>query len=590
MIPREIIEDIRQRADIVETIASYIPVVKKGNNYMAVCPFHADKNPSLTISKSKQIFKCFACNHSGNVFGFVADYEHVTFVEAVKKVATFINYDDASLHEKVIENKNYKLLNALNDTCEFYHLLTKSNGGVAAKDYFQKRNIDETMQDYFKLGFSPSDSTLTLKMLASKGHDVMTLDKAGITTRDKGEIIDRFNNRVIFPIFDINGSCIGFSGRIIDNSSDSKYVNSPTNEIFNKSSVLYNINNARIEAKGAGYCYIVEGFMDVFALYKVGIKSSVAIMGTAFTKYHAKILRKLGVELRLMLDGDAAGRKAIEAMMNILDSEKIAYKVVDYKDNLLDPDETLNQLGKDALIKLSNNLVSGNDYLIDYYLKQHDITSIDGKMAFLASLAPRCYMFETKLEREEYAKILAKLTNTKLSSVAEIARKYRHKEDITNEDINNVKVSFAKRIKRNRLENLERELIYQMLHDENAIKDFLNSPNVSFADDIYGLIYNYVLDFYEKNKSISVSRLCDELVMNNSPKNILNEITSISLEENHIAYNQESVLDAINLLVVEINKMEIARKKEKINEINDETKKAELLKELSLKAKNIERK
>lgn len=590
MIAKEIIEEIRSRADIVEVISSYIPVIKKGTSHLAVCPFHDDKNPSLTISRSKQIFKCFSCGHSGNVFGFVSDYEHVDFVESVKKVASLINYDNPSLHEKTYVNKNAHLIKALNDACEFYHLLTKAEGGKVAKDYLLNRNIDEEMQDYFKLGYSPSDSRITIKMLNSKGNDVINLDKAGITIRDKGDIVDRFASRVMFPIFDINNDCIGFSGRIMDKSSDSKYVNSPTSEIFNKSAVLYNINNAKKEAKSAGFCYVVEGFMDVFALYKVGIKSSVAIMGTAFTSIHAKILRKLGVELRLMLDGDEAGRKAIVAMIKILDEEKIPYKVVDYKDNILDPDETLIKYGKDGLIKLTNNLISGDEYLISYYKKQFDLSKTEGKLKFLSILAPRCYMFETKLEREDYASILARITSTTLSSVAEIARKYKNKAPSEVDLEKPIELPRIKKTKRNRLENLERELIFQMLNDENAIKDFLEVPNVRFADDIYGLIYNYLLDYYEKYKSISVSSLCDELSGVGNTKDVLNEITAISLEDNHIEYNKESILDAITLLNKEIAKLDIENKRKKINQIDDEIKKAEELTTLSQKAKNIERK
>ena len=209
---------------------------------------------------------------------------------------------------------------------------------------------------------------------------------------------------MLFPITDVNGNCIGFSGRRIENNDEAKYVNSPSSDVFNKSGAIYNLNNARLEAKGAGYCYVTEGFMDVFALYKVGIKSSVAIMGTAFTTTHAKMLRKLGVELRLMLDGDDPGRKAIESMIKILDEEKINYRVVDYENCKLDPDEILNTLGKDELLKISNNLISGNDYLISYYSKNINMNTVEGKKEFLSILAPRCYMLETKLEKELYAK------------------------------------------------------------------------------------------------------------------------------------------------------------------------------------------
>lgn len=584
MITKEIIDEIRSRSDIVEVINSYIPVIKNGNSYKAICPFHNDKNPSLSISKSKQIFKCFSCGKSGNVFGFVSDYEHIDYKEAIKKVATLVNYDVPELHEKKVYDKNAYLVKVLNDVCDFYNLVIKSNGGSIAKEYFDSRNIDDKMCDYFKLGYSPLDSNMLIKAMNLKGHEVTTLDKIGVTSRRKNEIIDRFNGRVMFPIFDINGSCKGFSARRIKDSDEAKYINSPTSEVFNKSQSLYNINNAIKEARLVNYCYIVEGFMDVFALYKVGIKSSVAIMGTAFTKDHASILRRLGVELRIMLDGDKPGRHASMLICKILDEEKIPYKVVDYKDQILDPDEVLNRLGKDSLIKLANQLITGNDYLLDYFKKEYDLNTIDGKKMFLANLAPRCYLFETNLEKEEFAKILAKLTSASLNSIKEFARRFKNEKLVSNNVIDIPVITNVKK-KKNRLQKSEIEILYQILNNEDAIKDYLEIKNASFSDDIYGTIFNYILDFYETYKYISVAELCDELSLSNISKEIIDEIISISTEESHPLYDKEIILDAIKFVNLEIKKQEIEKIKMRIDKENDPLKKAQLLKELANKNK-----
>ncbi len=547
-----LINEIQSKSDIVDIISRYIPVINKGQSAKAVCPFHDDKNPSLNISRSKQIFTCFACKTSGNVFTFVSKIENIPYIESVKKVASLIGFDDPALKETItpFQKENQALYNALNDAASLYHSISKSKVGLKAQEYFKKREIDETMQDYFNLGYSPEDSNLSIEVLRGKNHSVINLDKVGITTRNGSNITDFFHGRIMFPITDEKNNTIGFSGRIIE-GNDSKYVNSPATPLFNKSQVLYNLANAVNEARKVGYIYIVEGFMDVFSLYKAGIKSSIALMGTAFTINHANKLRKIGVELRLMLDGDAAGQLGIVKMIDILDEESLPYKVVDYKGIVLDPDEILIQHGKEKLLEISNNLISGTDFLIDYYLKKIDINSIDGKKKFLEVLAKRVYLFKTDFEKEEYGKKLARICSTSLKIIGEFARKNKEvpKEKTNNEtNLKPVVTSKKKKEKKNRLIRLERELIFQMLYSKNAIEDFINTPNSRFFDDIYGLLFNYILDLYEKGVEVNISTLLNSL--QNSEKvdeELINNVVLLSQEE-HAPYSESLILDTINEL------------------------------------------
>ncbi len=548
MIPKEIVDDILSRADIVEVISSYIPVVKNGNAFRAVCPFHADTNPSLNISRSKKIFKCFACGKGGNAFSFVAEYEHVPYFEAIKKVASLISYDHESLHDKkVVIDKNTPLYNALSDAKEFYHYISKTNAGIKAQEYFKKRNIDEKMQDFFSLGFSPSNSQLTIKSLNSKGHDILTLDKVGITYRENGVIADRFNSRIIFPIYNEQKNVIGFSGRIIEGEG-AKYVNTSSTPIFNKSEALYNYNNAKDQARIAKYVYVCEGFMDVFALYKIGIYSSVAIMGTAFTLQHAKMLRKLNVEIRLMLDGDEAGLHGMMKMISTLEKEKLSYKVVDYQDITLDPDEILIQLGQDKLKEVASRLISGTEFLIKYYQKHLDYNSIEGKKEFLLKMTPRVKYFETKLEKEEYLKILATKLNVSYESVIDFVKKLikENQKPQTQEEFKNTPISHKKH---SLIMNAERELIYHMLNNKEAINDFISCKNAYFDDDIYGVIFNYILDAYEANHPVEISSLINQLNENPvSNKEVIDTLLNLSLEENHFPYEKTLIDEYIESL------------------------------------------
>ena len=296
MIPQEIVNDILQKTDIVDIISQYLNVKKKGSGYVAVCPFHDDHDPSLSISQSKQIYRCFVCGNAGNVFNFVSHYEKISYYDAVKKVAKLINYSSPFLVDEVrkVDSKTKTVLKALNDVADFYNYVLNTRAGLVGKEYLLNREISEEMISYFKLGFAPNNGKFTIEQLRSKDNSIEALTDAGILIRADDWMTDRFHSRVMFPIYNEHDEVIGFSGRTLSTDKDiSKYVNSPATIVFNKSYVLYNIQNAKKEAKQVGYCYIVEGFMDVFALFRAGIRSSVAIMGTAFTHEHAKIFKTL---------------------------------------------------------------------------------------------------------------------------------------------------------------------------------------------------------------------------------------------------------------------------------------------------------
>lgn len=563
MISQQVIEEIRKQADIVQVISSYIEVKKKGNQFVAVCPFHADKNPSLSISRQLQIYKCFSCQAGGNVFTFVQEYERIPFIEAVKKVAEIIGYSSKELenNERTVQPEVSDAINTVKEAKELYQYLLNSNDGKGAMEYLANRNISQEMISYFELGYSSSNPELTIKLLRGKGIELESIEKVGILKRSQGLFTDIFTGRITFPIYNEHSECIGFSSRRIVDNDEAKYVNSPNNIIFNKSNVLYNYQNAKKEAKREGYVYVVEGFMDVFALYQAGVKSSVAIMGTALTNHHAKMLKKLNVPVRLCLDGDDPGQSAMIKVGEILLKEGIEYQVVDYGKSTLDPDEILQKYGKDILFKLLNRVLDKYEFTYSYYKKRFDLSSSQGRLLFAETMIQEISKIKDPLARD--------LLINRLSIDTGISKELLNKQSV-NKEVTITKnstydtvqyVSNASNKSKSKLDKIQRAILEMMLRDKEAIKTYEENLNINFIDSHYLEISNYAIDIYENTKEFDVGTLISTLQQSNNPNasiliSIITELQSneysqpyskIAFEENLEALKREYTKNKIEL-------------------------------------------
>lgn len=529
MIPQEVIKDILNKADIVQVISAYINVIKKGNGYVSVCPFHDDHNPSMQINPKLQIFRCFSCGTGGNVFTFVEKYEHVGFIDAVKKVAEIINYSSPLLQvqERKIDDKTKSLLKANLDASNFYHYVLSTNAGIKGKEYFNKRNISQEMIDYFSLGFAPENGQFTIKQLRSKDNEVNVLEEVGILIHEGSEFTDRFKSRVIFTLFNEYGEVIGFSGRRIEDNDEAKYVNSPSSKIFNKSNVLYNYQNAKNEALKENCCYVVEGFMDVFSLYRCNIKSVVALMGTAFTSLHAKQLKKLNVEIRLCLDGDDAGQHGILKMLPILDEAKINYKIVNYKGDKRDPDEIFNQDGEIKLKEIVNNLILKNEFIIQYFSNKNDLKTIDGKRNFVNEISKYIY-FTDPLEKEAFTKEIASITGFNYNSLAKLFKSENNEELFVDFSINKQKIIQKKYDGKQRI---ERQLIYYVLNNPDSFYLISQSEVFPFVDDIYLKIFSYLEEIRQDNTNYKINDVISLIQSMNDNQILVDEIIKINEEK-----------------------------------------------------------
>ena len=365
-ISDELIHKIKDSNDIVDTIGSYLPLTQKGKNFFAVCPFHDDHSPSMSISKEKQIFKCFVCGHTGNSISFVQDYLGISFVEALEVLAKNAHID-LKLDKKENVNSPYKDMYSLyNIALSYYKNNLNSKEGEEARKYLENRKLDKDTINYFDIGLSLSGG---LSEGLSKKYSENLLEEAGLSNNGK----DVFINRIMFTIKDNEGNPAGFSGRKYDDSDAPKYVNSKETPIFKKGGILYNYYNAKNDIKKKKEIIISEGFMEVIRCHTIGIDNVVALMGTSFTKDHLAVIKKDKVDVVLNLDQDEAGKIATIQIGKLLMKEGISPTVIIFS-KYKDADELIVYEGAEAFINAYEKRVNFIDFELDYLKKNKDLS------------------------------------------------------------------------------------------------------------------------------------------------------------------------------------------------------------------------
>jgi len=375
-VNQDIINEIRSSVDIVDVISSYLPLTQKGKNYFGVCPFHDDNNPSMSVSKDKQIFKCFSCGASGNVFKFIQDYENISFMEALKKCA-----DNAGITLSVnIKSKNdnfskYKDLYDIYDIAsKFYQNNINTAPAREAKEYLLNRNLNENIIKEFKIGLSLKKRDMLTKLLLNKKYSEKDLLRSGLAVQNDLGITDIYYDRIMFPLEDLTGKTVGFSGRLYNGEKNFKYINTKETEIFKKGEILYNYFRAKESARQKGYVIVMEGFMDVIRAYTIGITNTVATMGTAVTKNQVMTIKKMAREVYLCFDGDEAGAKATSSCADELVKIGVNPKIIRLEENL-DPDEYIQKYGKERFLTKINNPINLMDFKMNYLKKGKNISS-----------------------------------------------------------------------------------------------------------------------------------------------------------------------------------------------------------------------
>lgn len=526
-ISYEEILSIQRKANIVDIIRDYVPLTQRGKNYFGICPFHDDHNPSMSVSPEKGVYKCFVCGNAGNVFNFVMEYEKVSFYEAVKIVADKIGISIDISTSKKENTKKSPLYDIYNIAYKFYQNNLNTVYGKDAKKYLLNRKIDEDVIKNFNIGLSLSDSELcnALKAKGFKDDDIVS---SGVAVQNGNNIYDIYKNRIMFPLYDLEGNVVGFSGRIYNQKNESKYINTKETEIFKKGELLYNYHIAKKEARKEKNIIVVEGFMDVIRLSTIGIVNVVATMGTAVTKHQLNLIQKLAPNITLMFDGDKAGEKATNAFIELANGNDSNIKVVRLEDNL-DPDEYILTKGKDKMIYNLSHAQSVYDYKLSSYKENIDFNDSKEVSNYINVMIKEFEKIDDDIVREIEIKKLSESTNV---SYDLIKSKLKEKEK------NLIITHKPKNIKINKYEKASKYILYRMINDNNMILYYFN--NLSYLpNDTERKLASEIVLFYKKFNSFNLS---DFIIYLEDKKELINLVVDIS----DLKYTEDELNDNID--------------------------------------------
>lgn len=567
-----------KNSSIVEIIKNYLSLTRKGANYLAVCPFHNDTKPSLTINDQKGIWKCFACGESGDAIHFVAKFEHLSLSQAAIKIAKDLNLDLSLIKNFEQENAqdlSQERLFSLNKVyLQFCQNFLQNKSSTLAQNYLKTRHIDSELINHFGIGYNPDGKKQLYELLTNEQNNFINLDKDNLFSRNevldcglihingKGDIYDTFRNRIVFSIKDENGNIVGFSGRSINND-EPKYLNSPETKLFKKSHLLYHwfeVKNYFLTQQ----LYIVEGFMDVMALYKVGIKNVVATMGTAFGNNHLQMLKntKQISSIILGFDNDQAGYAAtIKTGMSLAKHFNV-YVVKQYDSSCKDFDELLNKTDSQTLVQIVNNQIHFSLFYLQTIIHEYNLTTPAGKQDYLNKALSCIKSFGNALYKQEYLDFLQQATNydskTLVENITSCFVKNRFTSNASSKYIKPINKTYSKKLAHDlkTFSNVWKRLIMSCLIDKSAISNlkklypFYGVTNFypefdteyNYFTNMLNIIHDYYLAHPELT-SISLAEYANFQLFLKDYKFKINldkymQLFSQLLEANHLEYMQ----------------------------------------------------
>ena len=406
--PEEVVEEVRMKNDIVDVISGYVKLQKKGSNYFGLCPFHNEKSPSFSVSPSKQMYYCFGCGAGGNVITFVMEYENYSFMEALQMLAdragVALPKQEYSKEAKEAADLRTALLEINRMAANYYYFQLTNPQGEVGYRYFRDRQLADDTIRHFGLGFANKTSDDLYRYLRAKGYDDKILKETGLVTIEERGAHDKFWNRVMFPIMDVNNRVIGFGGRVMG-AGEPKYLNSPETKLFDKSRNLYGLNYARLSREK--YILICEGYMDVIAMHQAGFTNAVASLGTAFTTQHAALLKRYTDKVVLTYDSDGAGTKAALRAIPILRDVGMSIRVLNMQPHK-DPDEFIKNMGAEAFRERIEQARNSFLFEIDVLKRNYEMDDPEQKTGFYNQVAKKLCEFPEALERENYLEAVSR--------------------------------------------------------------------------------------------------------------------------------------------------------------------------------------
>ena len=565
-ISNDEINDIRAKANIVDIIGDYLPLQKKGKDYKCVCPFHDDHSPSMSISESKQIYKCFSCNAAGNVFTFVQNYENVSFMEAIKIVADKIGYHLNGTINIPINNKYAKEHEIMNLAEMFFQNNLNTSSGINAKNYLIKRGINEDIIKEFGIGLSPDSNDTLANLLIKKGYDPNLLDNLGLINVSNSKCYDVFSRRISFPLHDQEGNIIGFSCRIYRGEEDtSKYINTKETYLYKKGNTLFNYFRAKQTAKKEKALIIVEGQLDAIRVYASGVKNVVALMGTALTKEQIELIRRLKVKVILCLDADDAGKNATLVNGNLLVNAGVVVQVIrlsDYKD----PDEYILNKGIEAYQENIKRPIDFIDFKINTEKESVNINNTEELATYINKVIEDISKETDPILKEITLNKLSKEYNLSMDVLKAKLKSAKQVEEIAQEIFVKKEASPPKRL--SSLDKGIRKVLYYMMNDIKYIKIYQNNLGY-FMDKTYRQIANEIVYYSEHNKEINQADFISYISKNEELYKTVLEI--IDTEDENL--DQNELYKIIKVIDDKNRELQIKRLKEELKEEMDMAKK-----------------
>lgn len=572
LVSNDEINAIRASADIVSIIGSYIPLTQRGKNYVGVCPFHDDHSPSMSVSSEKQIYKCFACGATGNVFTFVSDYENIPFIEAVKVVADKCGMELSSSsytnHVSSVFKEEHEIMEL---TQKFFQNNLRTKVGESALQYLKQRGLDEEVIKEFGIGLSLDSNDALYQLLLKKNYDVKKLIALGLVNTTNGKFYDMFSRRVTFPLWDKDGNIVGFSARIYrDEKNVSKYMNSKESKLFKKGETLYNYHNAKDVAKREKKMIVVEGFMDAIRISSVGIKNVVALQGTAMTAEQIHLLKKLRVKVILCLDNDNAGLLATVANGDELVKNEVDTYVIRLSGQK-DPDEYILANGGEAFAENVSNPLTYFEFKMSYLKQNKDLNNVEDLSNYINEVL--------KNLAESSDSILRELTLNKLSdeynlSLSVLKNKLEQMAPV--EVKKETSLPKREKVRKDAFIIGSEKILYFMMNGEEYIREYQKKLGF-FNDPLYREIANEIVYFYETNRKITVADFITYITEKTDIKNKVMEIVNESA-------NDEITMEAMDEYIVALSKLmtknEIKRLKALMKNELDEAKKIKLAQQI----------
>lgn len=577
-IPQEVIEEVRHRTNIVDIIGQYVQLKKSGKNYMGLCPFHEERSPSFSVAEDKQIFHCFGCGKGGTVFNFLQEIEGISFPESVKRVADLehlsVDFDWSEPREVADTPENQQrrsLLQLHSKAAELYHhILVNTKIGEPALNYLLERGLTQELIETFQIGFAPQKRDFLSQVFKNEQLDETLFEPSGLfVQRDNGTFLDRFYQRIMFPINDPQGNVIAFSGRLLktaDFPGDEmpKYLNSPETTLFNKRETLFNFDRARKEIRKENTVLLFEGFMDVIAAWQSGVKSGVASMGTSLTNEQIRRLERVAKEVVICYDGDNAGVQATNRAIQLLqENSHFDLSIVSIPEKL-DPDEYVRKYGAEAFQNLANH---GRETVFSFKMNYHWLTrnmnNEKEQLDYVNELLRELTNVQSPLERDRYLNQIAQEFQLSVHSLEEqfnqlkqeqrsVQRQERQQfyqdemmpppmeEPVFEENHVQNKLPLTQ------VQKAERSLLFRLMNEQGVRQTIQQLPDFSFAHDEYQELYFLLESYATLHQSFDIADFINFL-QDNQTKQLAIEIAYQNLSEES---SEREVADLLHVIAL----------------------------------------